>query len=348
MSLDPDSLDLLPRASELIDGGALDERFKTELPASHLEIATHFTSSIADLGDQLWDARQLLAGHVAGAARLAAAGVHPFASRSGQLSAGAHYHRLSNEYGAIAQQQLVCGLHVHLGLSGADRVLAVYNEMRGYLPELSALAANGAIYDGRDTGMASMRPIISGMLPRQGVPPPLESWQEFADELAWGRAGHRLARPGEWWWELRPHVQWGTLEVRAPDAQTTVADAVAVCSVVAGVAIWLAKRYDDSGPFPPVPSWRINENRWSAARHGLSGEMVDLRSGELKPTRQRLYQLIEAISPTVSELDGSTHLSRARTLVECNGAERQRRVMADRGAKGLTDWMAERFLQPPD
>ncbi|MEX2553135.1 MAG: glutamate-cysteine ligase family protein, partial [Actinomycetota bacterium] len=202
MVLDPATLDLLPIATELLESSGLDERFKTELPASQVEIATHAAPTFEALTSELLQARRSLAEQVGRKARLAVAGVHPFSEPTGVLTAGDRYRPTLTEYGPVAKRQLVCGLHIHLGLTGSHRVLGVYNQMRNHLPDIAALAANAPIFGGRDTAMASVRPQISGLLPRQGVPPPLPSWQWYAEELGWGRRSGRLSKPGDWWWEM--------------------------------------------------------------------------------------------------------------------------------------------------
>lgn len=343
MVLDPGSLDLVPSGKALVED--LDDRFKPELPASHVEIATSAHESMESLGAELLQCRRTLAAHAGGRARLAASGVHPFTGRLIALNTDDRYLRLLSEFGDVLRQQLVCGVHVHVSLRGADRVLAVYNALRSYLPELAALAANAPILDGADTSLASIRPLISGMLPRQGVPPALQSWEEFARSLTFESAGRRRGRLAEWWWELRLHGRLGTLEVRVPDAQPAAGETLAVASVAAGLALWLADRYD-AGDLPsPMETWKINENRWSALRHGVAGSMIDLESGVREPTRQRLNRLIDEVAPSVDKLGGAGYLERARGLVERNGAMEQRRIFAADGPRAVAEWMAGRFLE---
>ncbi len=223
MAVDPRTLDLLPRAAALLAlPGGEDPRFKLELPASQIEIVTAPHRTVGELVAELTGARRALACAAGGEAAFLAAGVHPFAPAEGELNAGAHYAEVAADYGIVARRQLVCGLHVHIALRGAERTLAVYNAMRAYLPMLAALAANAPVHEGRDTGLASIRPLISGMLPRQGVPPPMASWEELAEELAWGARTGRLQRLRGWWWELRVHAELATLEVRVADAQSSV------------------------------------------------------------------------------------------------------------------------------
>lgn len=342
MLLDPVTLDLLPYGSELIRG--LDHRFKTEMPASQVEVAMEPVTSLGDLEGGLIAARRVLAAHVGNRARLMVAGVHPTAGLFGQLNSGERYDRLLAEHGETARRQLVSGLHLHVGLKGPAQALAVYNAMRSYLPDIAALAANAPIYDGRETDLASVRPHICGLMPRQGIPPVLTSWDDYARRLNWGITAGRLNNATEWWWELRLHPQVGTLEIRCPDAQTTVAEAAAVGVFALGLAAWLASRHD-AGDLPPSSAtWQINENRLSAARTGLGGNLVDLETGFAEPARLRILRLIGEISATVQGLGGACALRRAEELARCNGSEQQRKVLAAAGMPGLLEWLSDRFL----
>jgi glutamate---cysteine ligase / carboxylate-amine ligase len=331
MVLDAQTLDLAPRAPELLAKIGWGEAIKLELPASQLEIVTppreEIPAIVADLGAGRARLRQAVAGRV----KLLAAGAHPFAAPEGVLNREPRHERLEREYGRVARRQLVCGLHVHVGLRGAARVLAVYNAMRSHLPEIAALGANAPFRGGRDSGMASVRPLISGLLPRQGVPPAYASWEELASDLEWGERAGRLEGHRGWWWELRIHPQLGTLEVRVPDAQSTVADAAALVTTVCALVQRLAAAYDADELPGAVPAWRIGENRWSAARHGVDGTMLDLHSGRARPTRERLHELLEELRPFASRLGGDRHLDRAHELAERNGADRQREIAADSG-----------------
>jgi glutamate---cysteine ligase / carboxylate-amine ligase len=344
MLLDPQTFDLWPGAGELLGRLRGDPRFKPELPASQLEILTAPTSSAEEALASLAAGRQDLVNAASGQARPAAAGVHPFSPAMGELNSSERYGRIRDEYGGIARRQLVAALQVHVSIGGADRTLRVYNALRGYLPEIAALAANAPIYEGRDTGLASVRPKIAELLPRQGMPPAIESWAAFAGELRWGAVAGVVGEPRLWWWELRPHADFGTLEVRVPDAQTSLADAGAVVGFVHCLAAWLCERHDGGEELRAVPTWRIEENRWSAARYGVAGRMADLQSGETEPTRERLLALMDGLEPVSRRLGSTALLDSARQLAEENGASRQREAFESAGAVGLTAWLADRFL----
>lgn len=344
MLLDPASLDLIPRADELLRRLDGDPRFKPELPASQIEIVTDPHPEVATVIAQLAAARRDLARAASEDISLAVAGAHPFAAEAGELNSNPRYDAIREEYGAIARRQLVTALQVHVAVGGAERSLAVYNALRCHLPEILALAANAPYQTGRDTGVATVRPGICVQLPRQGVPPFLSSWEEFAGELAWGARAGSVPDPSRWWWELRPHPIHGTLELRVPDAQTTVSEAAGIIAFVQSLCARLADQFDAGVPAPAPPTWRIAENRWSAARDGVEGTLADLGSGEPRPTRERLEELLAEVSPVAERLGCSQLLRSTRELVHRNGAMRQREVAQCRGAYGLQGWIRGRFL----
>src|SRR4051794_19133872 len=382
MLLDPETLDLLPAAdrvtAELGDRVSL----RPELPAAQVETASPVCDSIARAVEALAAARTQLAAGLAGWARLAGAGVHPFAATQGTLRTDPKYDALKAEFPWVLPRQLVFGLHAHVAVRGADRALAVLNALRSFVPDLAALAGNAPLYGGggprppprpppdspplpppggppplppgggpgrppprgRDPGLASIRPQISGLLPRQGVPPAFPSWEALADYLAWGRRGGVFPGAGEPWWEVRAHDELGTIELRVPDAQTTAQEAAGVLALAAGLVAWLAERHDAGEALPVHDSVRIAENRWRALRHGLAGTLLDLDSGEPEPARARVLGLIDRVGPAAERLGGGAALEHARALAARNGAERQRALAAEHGPRGVVAWLADAFL----
>jgi len=344
MLLDPERLELADVATEVV--GRLGDRptpLKLELPASQIELVTPPRATVTEAIGDLAEARRELLAAASGIARPAAAGAHPFDTAERRLNSGPRYDRVVDQYGWAAQRQLVCALQIHVAVGGATRTLAVYNALREQLPALAALAANAPLHGGRDTGLASVRPTISGLLPRQGIPPALASWDELAEALRWGARAGAVPDPGFWWWELRPNLRFGTLELRVPDAQTTLADAAAVAAVAHGLAVDLAERHDEGERWEPAPSWRIEENRWSACRHGVEGTLADLRSGEPRATRAVLGDLLDRLDPVAARTGASEPFAQARRLVERNGALDQRAFAAEHGAHELCARLAERF-----
>lgn len=345
MLLDPETLALVPMAQEILARLDGDPRFKAELPAAHMEAITAPTPSATDAVAQLAAARHDLARATSELARPAVAAVHPTAPALGVLSSGTRYDEIRRRYGAVANRQLVASLQVHVAVGGAERSLAVYNALRGYLPEIAALAANGPYYEGADSRLASVRPGICTLLPRQGVPPPLESWEHYAAELAWGTGSGSLNGFGQWWWELRPHARLGTLEIRVPDAQTTLDEAAGVIAFVQALVATLASRVDAGESLAAVPTWRIAENRFSALRHGIEGTLSDLHCARQLPTRERLSALVDEVEPMARSL-GSDHLLRhTRDSIARNGAIRQREAGSSSGLEAVPAWLASQYLK---
>jgi hypothetical protein len=194
MLLHPSTLDLAPRVAEILAGLGGDPRFTLELPAAQIEIVVPPSRTVGEAVGTLARARSDLARQTAGEVALAGAGLHPFAAVEGDLNRRPRYDVTIAE--DVARRQLVFALQVHVAIRGADRALVVHNALRSHLPELAALAANAPFHGGRDTGCASGRPAVSGLLPRQGIPPILASWAQYAQALALVRDPSRRARPG--------------------------------------------------------------------------------------------------------------------------------------------------------
>jgi carboxylate-amine ligase len=343
MLLDPVTLDLLPRASEVLARCAGDERVKGELPASQLELVTPPVATVGAAANALRAARRRLAAAAEGIGLLAASGAHPFTAPEGELSGGERYERIAREYGWVARRQLVCGLHVHVAVRPAAKALAVYNALRSYLPQLSLLAATAPFHAGADTGLQSIRPKLGENLPRQGVPPAFVSFEELAGALRWAAKAGAISDVRQWWWELRLHPRYGTLEVRVCDAQPTVALTAALAAVIHALCGWLGERHDAGDLPPPAPAWRIDENRWSACRHGVQGTLADLVTGEAGPARERLSALLDDLGPAAGRLGCLDELVAAGHRIAHPVADRHRAIAAQGGLAGLCAWLAARF-----
>ena len=330
--LDPGTLAPAPVAPAVLERAAGDPRIKLELPAAQVELLTRPHATVEDAIAELAGARAVLAQAAAGLALPAAGAVHPTAPGEQPLNAGARYSAIGERYGVVARRQLVGALQVHVAVGGADRTLAVYNALRSFLPELAALAAAAPFHEGRDTGLASIRPIICTQLPRQGVPPAFAAWDAFEAELRWGAAAGTVEEPRQWWWELRPHVAHGTLELRVPDTQPTLDAARGVAGLAHALVAWLAARHDAGEALPVAPSWRIAENRWWALRGGVEGELADLDTGEVRSTRARLTALADRL-----ELETGQALDHTRALIERNAAMALREAGPERAAAWLTE-----------
>ncbi|WBQ03509.1 carboxylate-amine ligase [Kribbella sp. CA-293567] len=326
--------DWLPADAAAVVAAVDDPRMKPELPASQLEIATTVHKDARSAIEELRSCRQLVAAGCDADRSVIAAPVHPLLNGPAALRASERSAGLEARYRGIIHRQLVSSVQIHLAFGDADRTLGVYHALRELLPELAALAAAAPFAAGRDTGLCSVRPLIAGELPRQGVPPAIASWDQYAADLAWLVRGGAMADTSEWWWELRPHLAYGTLELRVLDVQSTVAQTSAIARFVHALGAALAELHQLAELHPPAPTWRIEENRWSALRDGVSGNLLDLRTGESRPTRRRLHDLIDLAEPYAAG-----GLDDVRGMVEKPPVEHLRAL----GPQRIVPWLAEVF-----
>jgi carboxylate-amine ligase len=311
-----------------------DPRVKRELPACQLEIATSIHKDPVDAVEELSTCRAMVAAACGPELAAIAAPVHPLVDGPVALSETDRAAGLHARYGEVMGRQLVSSLQVHVAFGDADCTLGVYHGLRDLLPELAALAGAAPFAAGRDTGLCSVRPVIASELPRQGVPPIISSWEQYADDLAWAVRGGVVADASEWWWELRPHVRYGTLELRVLDVQATVGWTSAIVRFVHALATALAGLHHRGELPPPAPTWRIAENRWAAFRDGVRGELLDLRTAVRRSTRRRLHELVDLAEPYAPG-----GLDDTRGLVDNPPVEQLRALGPDR----VVPWLAEVF-----
>lgn len=341
MLVDPQTLDLAPAVHEAMELLADDPRFAPELRAAQIEIITPVCTSVSEAIAEVADARARLISRLDGRLAVIAAGTHPRCEHWGQITKGPRYRKIADEYAWAATRSLMCGLHIHVAVPGADRALAVYNALRSYLPEIAALGANSPFVEGRDTDMCSIRPKLNEFFPRSGVPPAFPSWERMLDFVAWGRGGGLFPDWTHFWWDLRPSPAHGTIEMRVNDTQTRIEQTGAVVALVQALTSHLAERFDAEGELPVHDSHFINENCWRAHRYGLSGQLVDLDTGRPVAMRDRLSQLLEVLEPYALRLGAAEELGHARGMLERgNGAELQRAVFRQSGLHGLVRWLA--------
>jgi len=341
MLVDAASYDLAPVIDEVLPLLEGDARFAKELRAAQIELVTPVCVTAADACRELVAARRELIERLDGRYRLLGCGTHPFSARHGEITGAGRYQAIADEYSWAAARSLVCGLHVHVAVPGADRALAVYNALRSYLPELAALSANSAFVEGVDSGMASVRPKFNDIYPRSGIPPSFNAWEELVEFVEWGRSGGLFPDSSHFWWEMRPHPVHGTIEIRVADTQTRVEDSTAIVAVIQALVAMLTDRLDAGAPLPRHKTFRISENAWRAHRYGVRGWLVDLDDGRRIPTRDRIGQLLDELGPYPATFDADGQLGAARTLLAGNGSDRQRYVQAREGLVGLTRWLVE-------
>jgi carboxylate-amine ligase len=335
---------LLPAAQDVLVAVDGDPRFQAEFRTAVLEVVTRPYLSAADVGRELALARVALADAVGNRAQLLACGTHPTAEDLSPITEGKRYEAIAEANPWAARHTLTCGLHIHVAVADADRALAVYNALRSYLPEFVAIAANSPYHRSAHTGVASTRHQLNRYLVRHGVPPAFQDWNAYAAFVDWGRAGASIPDTSYHWWDLRLHPAYGTVEIRACDTQTELADAAALIGLAQTLVAWLVGRYDAGEHLPVHDSHRIGECVWVGARTGAGGVLLDLESGAQEPAVERIGRLVDQLAPVAVELGTERELARVLMLARASGADGQRRAVDERGSDGLVDWLANRTL----
>ena len=323
--LDPASLDLVSRFEDVhaaARGTALEPHLVGELIASEVEIKTGRCDSFADIPAAMAERRVQLAALVEPLGlSLGATGTHPWSDwRDQRIIDTPHYARNNELLQYVVWRNNTFGLHVHVGIRGADRAIAVTNGLREFLPELLALSASSPLVDRCVTGLHSARTqIFTRFFPRCGVPDAFESWQEYEDYVRFLYATGSMDEPTQLWWSVRPHLSFPTVEIRICDAQPDLAEGQALAAFAASLTARIARALDEGEPLHERPHRLIEENLWRAIRYGLSGELIDLEHGDVVPARARLERLLEWVAPVATEIGAAPYLA----LPEQNAAERQ-------------------------
>ncbi|MEX2447549.1 MAG: YbdK family carboxylate-amine ligase [Solirubrobacterales bacterium] len=329
--LDPATLELEHRFEDLYAACQRDEVLGPsaagELIASEIEIRSGRSESFAAAMAAQRERRARLfrlAGEIG--LGLAAMGTHPWADYLDQrIIDTPHYSRLRHELGYVAQRNNTWSLHVHMGVRGADRAIAVCDRMRELLPLLLAVSANSPFLDRRDSGLHTVRSeIFTRTFPRCGVPSPFLDWERYAEFVGLLERTGTVVESTQLWWSVRPHHRFGTVEVRICDAQTRGEESFGVAGLIAACIAQAALDYDergDDGAGAPLLDREIEENLWRAIRHGMSGELIDFRRGELIEARAALEGLLEWTAPARDRLGIGVELPPR------NGAERAREAL---------------------
>jgi carboxylate-amine ligase len=327
MLLDPESLELVHRFEDLYAlcqaDDVLADSAAGELIDTEIEIRSGRGETFGEATQQQQASRDRLfsLAESAGVA-LGSVGAHPWADyRDQQIIDTPHYRRLQHDLGWVAQRNNTWSMHVHVGIEGADRAVAVSDRLREYLPILLAVSANSPFLDGRDTGLHSVRTeIFTRSFPRCGVHQPFVDWETYAGFVDLLHRTGTIVEATQLWWSVRPHHHFGTVEVRICDAQTDGAESTALAGLAAACVGQAALDYDELGGLNPDLRLdrEIEENFWRAIRYGMDGEMIDFDAGEVVSTREVLERTVEWASPAAEAMGITVDLP------AMNGAQRAR------------------------
>ncbi len=342
MLLDGETLDLVPASADLLDEAgelAVAGRLKTELFASVIELTTDPCESVAEIEESLRGLRRG-ADEAAGrlGLRLAAAGTHPTAVPSEQEIADAPRYREFVDYAGIsAKRQGVNGLHVHVEMPTEQACFAALEAVLPWLPVVLALSANSPYLAGEDTGLASNRAEVLAQLPRSGAPPAFGSfagWERFVARFVAAGLADDYTR---FWWDVRPHPRFGTLEVRMPDQPTALERSVAFAALLQTLCAHFAGADGEA-----ADRGVYQQNRWAALRFGGEAELLHPSEDRTATAGELTAELLERVAATADELGTAAVIATFAGAVS-EGA-RQLEVGRREGLKAVSADVVERTL----
>ncbi|HEX5366490.1 MAG TPA: glutamate--cysteine ligase [Acidimicrobiales bacterium] len=315
-------------------GGGEHPKAKHELFQSCVEVITGVCTTVAearaDLADTVSQVQDAASRRGLG---VMCSGSHPLTDWETQdISDDERYHDLVERNQWLARQLQIFGVHVHVGVRETDKVMPMVNALLTYVPHLLALSASSPYWIGSDTGLASYRSKVFEGLPTAGLPYQLSGWDQFERYMELLISTRTIQTIREVWWDIRPHPNFGTVELRICDGLPTLDEVTAVAAIAQCLVEQMDTQIDRGYQLPEPRAWIVRENKWRAARYGLDAEIVVDARGTVRPVRAAVDELVEELMPTARRLGCIEELSLARRVLERGASyQRQRRVAEAHG-----------------
>ena len=330
-------------------------KIRYELMQSTLEVATGICSTVSEAKQDLrttiaqlqrvTDARDMM---------LTCAGTHPFSNwRDAKMAPVQRYAELVDQMQWLVRKIQLFSVQVHVGLADGSRAIPIINALARYLPHFLALTASSPFWNGEDTGLASCRTVVFGDLPTAGPPHRLSDWKEFEDYMETLLRAGTIRSIKEVWWDIRPHPDFGTIEIRTCDGVPTLREIGMVAALSQSLVQLFSQQLDRGYQLPSPATWVVRDNKWRATRYGLDAIVITDDSGATAPIRDELYELVRELEPVADRLGCGDELAVVSEVLERGASyERQRAVMADGGGLTevvdalVTEFAEDRFLCP--
>jgi glutamate---cysteine ligase / carboxylate-amine ligase len=321
--VDRDTRELRSGTSEILrrlekERGEPHPKAKNELMESNIELITGICSTVAEARADL----EATLAEVAPVAEtlglgLLCAGAHPFSDWAAQeITPNERYLRLVDEMQWTARRLAIFGIHTHVGVRSAEKAVAIANALTSYIPHFLALSASSPWFEGRDTGLASSRCKVFEGLPTAGLPVLMDGWAEFSELMSTLIEAKAISSIREIWWDIRPHPNFGTVELRICDGLPTMTEITTVAALAQCLVEWMDSLIDRGYKLPYPKAWIVGQNKWRAARHGIDAELIVDERGRLAPLRGAIEQLVEELTPVARRLGCEGELLHALQILE--------------------------------
>ncbi len=339
MIIDPETRELTSYVQEMLNrgSGVLGHNVKAEFMQSQIEVAGHVCANIHEARAELIRLRRTIGDIAAQSGKaIAAAATHPFSRWSDQvISGGERYADLYTDMQDVARRLLIFGMHVHLGFGRTDEAQAltidIMNQMRYFLPHILALSTSSPFWHGRETGLKSYRCVIFEALPRTGIPPIFSSYEEYERMIGLfvkvGSLGRdvNVKDPTRIWWDVRPNPRIGTLEIRVADICTTVDEAMCVAALIQSLAAMLIRLRATNQSWRLYRTELIKENKWRAARYGISGQLIDFGMEKAVSVGALWEEILGLMDGVLDELGTRKDVEYVHTILK-NGTSADRQL----------------------
>jgi carboxylate-amine ligase len=328
--IDPATGDLRSHVQHLIDDEhTLQDQLKPELHQSVIEVGTNICRDIKEARTEVVRLR----GDLAKLARrngltIAAAGTHPFAHwKDQEITPHERYKTIVEDMQQLARANLIFGLHVHVGIEDRELAIHIMNSVRYFLPHIFALSTNSPFWQGRNTGLKSFRSKVFDRFPRTGIPDHFQSLSEYENYLKLLVKTRCIDNAKSIWWDIRLHPFFNTLEFRICDVPMRLDETIALAALIQAVTVKLYKLIKQNLGFRLYRRLLLNENKWRAARHGISGKLIDFGKQEEVPCADLIHELLAFIDDVVDELGSREEINYIHQILRAGtGADRQLQV----------------------
>jgi carboxylate-amine ligase len=303
--------------------------YKHELLECTIEVITGVCDNVDEVRKDMGAKVERLIGVAQGQGyRIMCTGTHPFSPWTDQtVSPDPRYHQLIERCQWAARRLLIFGVHTHVGVGSGEEAIAISNSLATFIPHFLAISSSSPFWQGRDTGLASVRSKVFESLPTAGLPYQLENWGQFQRFMRTLIGAGSIRSIREVWWDIRPHPSFGTLELRICDGIPTMQELCAMVALSQSLVVWLGDRYNTGHELPRHQAWTIRENKWRAGRYGLEAEIIRNEEGDLISLRRSIGDLLEDLSPVANRLGCATDLDNIHKILERGtSATRQREV----------------------
>ncbi|HEX6901075.1 MAG TPA: carboxylate-amine ligase [Thermoanaerobaculia bacterium] len=345
--IDPETRDLRSHVQHLLDDEhTLQDQLKPELHQSVIEVGTNICQDVKEARREVTRLR----GDLAKLARrngltIAASGTHPFAHWKDQLiTDNPRYEEIVEDLQQIARANLIFGLHVHVGIEDRETAIHVMNAARYFLPHIFALSTNSPFWQGQNTGLKSYRSKVFDRFPRTGIPDHFQSLGEYESYIKLLIKTGCIDNAKKIWWDIRMHPFFNTLEYRICDVPLRVDETITLAALIQAVTVRLYKLIRQNMGFRLYRRLLINENKWRAARHGISGKLIDFGKQAEVDCVALIHELLEFIDPVVDELGSREEIGYIHEILRSGtGADRQLAAYARSGndIKAVVDFIVQ-------